>query len=78
MKALQNSLQKMPLQAEQSANAHSTGFQAMDIANDERIQQLNEQIQTEEDPEKLMALVSELERILDEATHEPSAKRAQL
>ena len=40
----------------------------MDLANEERIQSLNEQIQNEKDPEKVISLVDELARLLDDGT----------
>jgi hypothetical protein len=39
----------------------------MDLANDERIQVLNEQIQNEKDPERVIALVDELACLLDDS-----------
>jgi len=38
----------------------------MDLANDERIQRLNEQIQSEKDPNKVISLIDELARLLDD------------
>lgn len=39
----------------------------MDLANDERIQVLNDQIQNETDPERVIALVNELATLLDDS-----------
>ena len=38
----------------------------MDLADDERIRHLNEQIQSEKDPAKLSELTDELIRLIDE------------
>lgn len=38
----------------------------MDLANDERIRKINDQIQIEKDPAKLGELVQEMCRLLDE------------
>jgi hypothetical protein len=37
----------------------------MDLANDERLRSLNDQIQAEKDPQKLGALIDELGRLLE-------------
>lgn len=38
----------------------------MDLADDERIRQLNQQIQKEQDPEKLIELIRQLIELIDE------------
>lgn len=45
----------------------------MDLAHDERVKLLNEEIQTERDPRKLNELVDELAKVVDELrTHKPA------
>ena len=46
----------------------------MDLGNDERIKQLNEQIQQEKDPAKLARLVDELLRLTDPKHPKPMDK----
>ena len=43
----------------------------MDLANDERLKQLNEQIQKEHDPKKLAELTQELLKLIDEKREKP-------
>jgi hypothetical protein len=45
----------------------------MDLANDERIQVLNDQIQNETDPERVIALVNELATLLDDSRQKTDA-----
>jgi hypothetical protein len=45
----------------------------MDLANDERIQVLNDQIQSEKDPERVIALVNELATLLDDSRQKADA-----
>jgi len=46
----------------------------MDLANDERIKRLTEQIRHEKDPNKVLELTQELCRILDIARKPPESK----
>jgi hypothetical protein len=48
---------------------------AMDLANDERVKSLTEQIQHEKDNHKVLALVQELCRILDGGSDGKPPKR---
>jgi hypothetical protein len=45
----------------------------MDLVNEQRIEILNEQIQTEKDPQKVIALVDELARLLDDSRSKTDA-----
>ena len=45
----------------------------MDLMNDERIQVLNDQIQNEKDPAKVVALVDELAHLLDDTRSKTDA-----
>ena len=44
----------------------------MDLGNDERVKQLNEQIQQEKDPTKLARLIDELLRLTDPKSPMPT------
>jgi len=47
--------------------------EGMDLAEDERIKRLNDQIQQEKDPEKVLQLSHELVRLID-AEHGPKPR----
>lgn len=46
----------------------------MDLAKDERIKGLNDQIQQEKDPEKVLQLSRELVRLLDGKQNKPPSR----